>query len=299
MTRYAARVTAPRRLNIAANVGFRAGLVAVFAALGPVPASAVEVDGLYQAEVIVTGQGDAERVRGFGVGFDEVVIKLTGDPDSARVPGVQRLAAHAGDYVARFEYADRLKGIPVHDEQGTRERSYYLRMTFDRSAMNDALQTLALARWGSDRPRLMIWLGIKDSVRSYVLDLQAELGYGQREVLRSASRKLGVPIVLPAADDMRRRDSISYDDIARGDVARLRSASRRYGADAMLFGMLVMDENGYWTQTWSLDWKNRVSRYRLARTTFDVGLRTALAGAAKRFSTGMRESRAPGDGSAS
>jgi uncharacterized protein len=271
--------------NNAMNLALPAGLIAVLAALASVCGSAVEVDSLYQAEVIVTGQGEAERARGFGVGFTEIVVKLTGDPDNARDPGVQRLSAHAGDYVARFEYADRMKGIPVHDEQGTRERPYYLRLTFNSSAINDALQTLGLARWGSDRPKVMIWLGIKDSVRSYVLDSEAELGYGQREVLRSASRKLGVPIVLPAASD-RRRGLISYDDIANGDLTRLRSASQRYGADATLFGTLVMDENGYWTETWALDWKNRLSRYRLARATFDVALHAAMAHAAKRFAAG-------------
>jgi uncharacterized protein len=299
MTRNAAGAATSCRLSDVIKTVLRVGLAAALVALAPARASAVEVDGLYQAEVIVTGQGQAERTRGFNVGFDEVVVKLTGDPDSARTPGVQRLSAHASDYVAQVEYADRMKGIPVHDEQGTRERSYYLRMSFDPWAMDEALQALGLARWGADRPRVMIWLGIKDSVRSYVLDSQSELGYGQREVLRSASRKLGVPIVLPAADDMRRRDSISYDDIARGDVSRLRSASRRYGADATLFATLVMDKDGYWAQTWSLDWTNRLSRYRVVRTTFDVSLWTAIACAAKRFSTGSNQNRMPSDGRAS
>lgn len=262
------------------------GLAAVLMALAPAAGFAVEVSGLYRAEAIVTGQGEAERARGFGIGFAEVVAKLTGDPESSHAAGVQRLAARAGDYIERYQYEDRMKGIPVHDEQGTRERPYYLRMTFKRAAMNDALRTLGLTPWASDRPRVMIWLGIKDFVRSYVLDSEIGFGYGQREVLRSLSKELGIPIALPAPHD-RRTSPIGYDDIANGDLPRLRSASRRYDADAVLFGTLVVDKRGYWTQTWTLDWNGRVSHDRLAGVTFDVALRAAIARAARRFSAAV------------
>jgi hypothetical protein len=35
---------------------------------------------LYNAEVIVTGKGEEERVRGFREGLKEIFIKLSGDP---------------------------------------------------------------------------------------------------------------------------------------------------------------------------------------------------------------------------
>jgi uncharacterized protein len=33
------------------------------------------------------------------------------------------MAGQAGTFVADFDYHDRMGGIPVHDEQGTRDRS--------------------------------------------------------------------------------------------------------------------------------------------------------------------------------
>lgn len=51
-----------------------------------------------------------------------------------------------------------------------------------RAAVDKALRKLRIPRWGIERLRVMIWLGIRDSVRSYVLDSETESGYGQREV---------------------------------------------------------------------------------------------------------------------
>ncbi|MFL6623803.1 MAG: DUF2066 domain-containing protein [Sulfurifustaceae bacterium] len=247
-------------------------------------AFAVEVSGLYDAETIVTGRGEAERLRGFGIGLSEVIVKLSGDARSAQSAAVQQLLPRADEFVERYEYEDRMKGIPIHDEQGTRDRPHYLRMTFKHAAVDEALKRLGLPRWGSDRPRLIVWLGIKDSVRSYVLDSETEFGFGQREVLKSVSRQRGVPLVLPAPESPA-RTSVTYADIAHGDLPRMRSASMPYGADAILYGTLVMDKNGYWTAVWSLDWNKRARRNEMHGVTFDVALRTAVERAAKTFST--------------
>lgn len=248
------------------------------------PCRAVEVAGLYEAETIVTGQGETERQRGFGIGLAEVIVKLSGDADSVRFAGVQRILSRVGEFVERYEYEDRMKGIPIHDEQGTRDRPYYLRMSFKRQALNERLTRLGLPRWGSDRPRVIVWLGIEDSVRSYVLDPKTEFGLGQRETLKSVARERGVPLVIPNADS----HTVSYADVARGDLTKLREASKPYAADAILFGTLVMDENGYWMARWSLAWKNRVAPNALDKVTFDVALRAAVERAARRFATAER-----------
>jgi hypothetical protein len=245
---------------------------------------AVEVRGLYQAETIVTGRGESERLRGFRIGLEEVVAKLSGDAERVRSQGVKRLLTRAADFVERYEYEDRMQGIPIHDEQGTRERPHYLRMTFRRSAVDETLRVLGMTPWGGDRPKVMVWLGIRDSVRSYVLGSETAFGYGQREVLKSVSKERGVPIMLPVMD-AKDRAVIAYDSIAEGDLSRLRLASERYDADATLFGTLVMNETGYWILAWSLDWKSHLRRSQLEGVTFDVALRAAIERAAKIFST--------------
>ena len=83
-----------------------------------------------------------------------------------------------------------------------------------------------------------MWLGIRDLVRSYVLDPRVDYSYGQREVLRAASR--------------------------------------RYGGEAILLGTLTLGPSGYWTLEAGLDRAGKTERWRIAEVTFDMALRDAI-----------------------
>lgn len=263
---------------------FEISMVVFVTLLGPMSLLALEVGGLYQAETIVTGRGEAERQRGFRSGLEDVLIKLSGDADLVHAQGVQRILARASDFVERYEYEDRMRGLPIHDEQGTRDRPHYLRMTFRRAPVEESLRLLDVPLWPSDRPQVAIWLGISDSIRFYVLGSDTVFGHGQREVLQSVSQQRGIPIILPAMHS-EAQPVITYDDLTAGNLRQLLVVSARYHADAILFGTLVMDDNGYWTLTWKLDRHGHVRPWQLAGVTFDVALRAALERAARVFAT--------------
>ncbi|HVO17138.1 MAG TPA: DUF2066 domain-containing protein [Alphaproteobacteria bacterium] len=259
--------------------GLAAGL-ALFAAWAAAPAAAVEVKDVYKAETIVTGTGEAERQRGFRETLAEVLVKASGD---ATLLGSDRLARaqdHAAEFVASYEQEDRMKGMPIHDEQGTRDRPFYLRVTFDKAKIDALLHTLGRDPWPTDRPAVAVWLGIQDAVTSYVLTETSERGYGQREALRSASRRRGVPILLPGRDVVA-RDGVTYAAIAGDDRATLGAASADLGAQAMLFGTLDYDGKGYWMMDWAFARGDAVRRWRQEHVTFDVALRGGLEGAAR------------------
>lgn len=263
------------------RLGGFAALFALTAVSAEVPAA--EIVGLYQAETIVTGTREAERLRGFKVGMEEIIIKLSGDAELARLEKAKPLINRAPEFIRHYEYEDRKKGVPIHDEQGTRDRSFFLRMHFKRVPVDTELRALGVTPWGSVRPNVVIWLGIKDSIRSYVLGAHTAFGADQREVLVSVARRRGVPVVLPQMNGDERA-GIGYHDVASRDLARIRRFSRRYGSDAVLFGTLVMDTQGYWTLNWSLEWNNRLNRNQLDGVTFDVALRNAVERTAKALS---------------
>jgi len=258
------------------------GVAASFAMLAAFVASAaaVEVRDVYKAETIVTGTGEAERLRGFRETLAEVLVKASGDATVLDSAGFARAQDHAAEFVASYEQEDRMKGIPVHDEQGTRDRPYYLRVTFDKAKIDAALHTLGRDPWPTDRPTVAVWLGIRDAVTSYVLTETSERGYGQREALRSASRRRGVPIVLPTRDVVE-RDGVTYTTIAGDDRATLEAASAELGADAVLFGTLVYDGEGHWVMDWTFERGAALRRWRQEHVTFDVALGGGLEGAAR------------------
>src|SRR5215470_7220269 len=81
--------------------------------------AAVEVADLYQGQTIVTGEGEANRPLGFAECLEDVLVKVSGDPQLIGDPAATALGRNAAPLVAEFRYHDRMSGIPHHDEQGT------------------------------------------------------------------------------------------------------------------------------------------------------------------------------------
>src|SRR5438046_550307 len=116
--------------------------------------------------------------------------------------GDRRLAplkADAAGYVASFRYHDRMTGIPVHDEQGTRDRPYDLIVSFDAAKVDAALRSLGLAPWTGPRPRLAMFVGVQNGPVAYVLASDGERGLEQKLSLEAAAHKRGLSIVLPGS----------------------------------------------------------------------------------------------------
>lgn len=227
---------------------------------------------LYKAETIVTGTGEAERMRGFGVGAEEVLIKLTGWARLAGSERAQKVVARAPELVGDYSYEDRMKDIPIHDEQGTRDRPHYLRMRFDPARFDQALAEAGLRKWEGPRPTLAIWLGVQETRGRYILSADGEGGYGQREVLKEASKRRGIPIILPPDA----QKDIAYESIEKRDWHRLLNASQALGANAVLFGTLEFDGNAYWNVRFVAAGDHAYAKWKLTGATFDKALKDAI-----------------------
>ena len=239
------------------------------------------IDDLYQARAIVTGQGEVERARGFALCLEDVLVKLSGDPHLIGDPRLAPLEATAARLVGDFTYHDRMSGLPLHDEQGTRDRPYDLTVTFDRPKIDAALRSLGLEPWTTARPRLVIVLGIHDATTAYVLAQDGERGLGQRESLRAASLKRGMPMVIPDSAALA-AEGLTYDTVPTSEWPRLDTLAKRAGGDIPLAGTLVWDEPALgWVADWRLNWQGRAHHWRLSGVSFDDAFRSAMAGAAE------------------
>jgi len=242
------------------------------------------VPNLYRGEAIVTGQENLdERERGFREALAEAVLKVSGD---ARLPGDPRLAPalqEAGSLVDRFEYEDRLAKKKLMDEQGTRERSYFLRVDFNPAAVNRLLAELGARPWPADRPRLLV---VRDSVGRYLLAEDGARGWGQREALGAIARLRGVPVVLPRSDAVGNADSGRGESQAPdgGETRRLENA---YGAAAVLCGEMTMRDDGLWDTGWVLQSAEGQGSWRIDETTFDRAIASGVEGSALRLA-GLR-----------
>ncbi len=236
-------------------------------------AAAVVVEDLYRAQTIVTGTEEPERSRGLRNCLVEVVAKLTGDAALARGERIQPLLTQVHRYVQTFEYEDRMKGIPLHDEQGTRQRPHYLRVRFKAQPLKAALHERGIALWPARRPLVAVWLGVRTAVGDYVVYAQGSDGYGQREVLLESAGRQGVPVWLPQRSAA--TQAVGFAAVAADDARSLAALSPE--ADALLLGTLDIDAQGYWESRWTLHRDQRSpQRWGQRGVTFDTAIRDGV-----------------------
>lgn len=237
-------------------------------------------DDLYRARSFVTGQGETERARGFALCLEAVLVKVSGDPRLAGDPAVAAMTAQAGTFVTGFDYHDRMSGIPVHDEQGTRERPFDLTVTFDPPKIASVLRSLGRTVWPEPRPRLAVILGVRDATATYVLSNDGERGLGQRQSLAAVAGQHGIPLVLPSAA-LLVATHVSYERVAAPTSPHLGALAKASGGDAALVGTLVWTEAALgWTTRWRLSWRGREHRWQIRGVSFDDAFRNGIDHAA-------------------
>jgi uncharacterized protein len=255
-------------------------LLAATALRGCGIAGAADVDDLYQAQTIVTGQGEESRRVGFPVCLEQVLVKVSGDPRLIGDPQVAALAGQAATFVTEFTFRDRMAGIPVHDEQGTRDRPYDLTVRFDPAQIDAALRSLGRQPWKGSRPRLAAFVGVDIGGTPYVLTSDGKRGRDQREALAEAAVRFGVPLALPDEAALAAA-GLSYPKLLALDPATLDAAARAIGGDLALAGNLLWSEQALgWIADWRMDAQDKSHRWQIRGVSFDDAFRNAMSGAA-------------------
>jgi len=248
-------------------------LAALLLALpGPATAQRVEGDraqaqGLYQAEVTVRSQGEADRRAGFARALGQVLAKLSGDSGAAGRPGVSDELRRAASYVESFDYrqdegVSPTTGAPVYTTT--------LIVRFDPQKVDDVAAVLGLPVWPEPRPKPVLWLAIDDGKGPRLVGLDKSAA--ARSVLdRAVERgyRLGLPTGTAA-------EQAAVGAIWRGDAEAIAALSSRYSPPMQLVGKLYRSGDA-WAADWIFIDRGRVlSRW----STSDRNALRAMAGGA-------------------
>jgi len=231
---------------------------------------------LYRATTVITGSSlEDEKLRGFGECLEQVLIKVLGDSSLAGTPAVVALAAQAEKFVENYDLRDRMAGIPVHDEQGTRERPHLLTVQFSQESVHRALEQLGREPW-LDRPIVALALIVDNGVQRSVLMRDTDFGADQRNALEEAGQRLGLTITFP--EGVAQNNDLT-DNASRGsgDLEPLLNLAREAGGEALLAGVLTWDKQALrWTSQWELVWNASPIRWEVSAMSFDMVFRNAL-----------------------
>ena len=236
---------------------------------------------LYQAKPIVTGTGEKNRQIGFAQAFEDVLVKVSGDPRLIGDPRVAQLAEDAGSMVRNFSYRDRLEGIPIHDEQGSHDRPHDLTTIFAPEKIDAVLASLGSKPWSEQRPTITLFLGVQNGDQTFVLASDGERGIDMRDSLASASVKIAIPTTLPDSAALSTA-GITQESLQASNRAILDSITKEAGGDYALVGSLVWsDEELGWIADWTIGVKGQDFKWQIRGVSFDDAFRNAIRGTAQ------------------
>ncbi|MES9873960.1 MAG: DUF2066 domain-containing protein [Candidatus Sedimenticola sp. 6PFRAG7] len=229
-------------------------LCLLFLAAGPV--HAVQVDGLYQAEVPVAGQEAGQRNQAIMLAFSKMLTKVTGNRNIANRPELTSHLSKASRYVQQYRYqlAERQ---PESSDTQPAEPARLLQVEFDAQAVNRLLRQNRLPVWGENRPGGLVWLGEESKSRGRRLT-SAESGAWP--VVEAAAQQRGIPLIRPLMD-LEDQSRLKVADLW-GDFERnIYSASHRYSPDFILTGRLIRVSGNLWRSSWRLFQGENVSAW--------------------------------------
>ena len=257
------------------------GLVAVLMVFAAAQAAAQDIDSLYRATAIVTGKGEENRAAGFRLCMEDVIVRVSGDYTLVTSGKAATTVADAAKLVTEFRYRDRLEGIPIHDEQGSYARPHDLTVDFDHARVDAALAAMGSRPWLAPRPRLVVFLGVRNATGTFMLSADGDQGFYMRNSFNAASDRIAIPIGLPTSVEIG-GFKLDPETIVAADPAMLDTLARRSGGDQALAGTLVWSDAALgWIATWRLLSGGEIHEWRVSGVSFDEAFRNALRGAAQ------------------
>jgi len=234
--------------------------------------ASVDTQTLYRATVVITGNFEHEKLRGFAESLEEVLVKVSGDPDLAGSPEVVALAVRAAEFVESHELVDRMAGIPAHDEQGTRERPHLLTVVFSKEKIDGALRELGRSPW-RERPTIGLAIGVDNGTRHFLLTRGSDLGSDHRQTLVDIAEELGLRISFPGEQE------IAVETAVLGNAVpeQLDNLRRALNSEALLAGSLVWNERAFrWSSQWQLATGDMLENWEAESISFDSVFRRTL-----------------------
>ena len=143
-----------------------------------------------------------------------------------------------------------------------------------------------LPRWAAapgsqPRPRLVVFLGVRNATGTFMLSADGDQGFYMRDSFNAASDRIAIPIGLPTGAEIG-GFKLDPETIAATDPATLDALARQSGGDQALAGTLVWSDAALgWIATWRLRSGGEVHEWRVSGVSFDEAFRNALRGAAQ------------------
>lgn len=216
-------------------------------------AQAKLIENLYSATVDVESQSQQHRQSAIVAAFEQVLLKVTGQPETLAHPGIREARDDVSQLLVQYGY----------QRNGSQTQ---LTATFDGRKLRELLAQNELPYWGSRRPQLLLWMVQDVDGRRRLLGSSDESIFVQQ--LKDYAQQYAIPIQLPLLD-LTDAMQVGVTDVWGRFIQPVAAASKRYAADG--FAIVRISENYQATDSdkrIQLDWTVDVDSQRLSGVVF-------------------------------
>ncbi len=214
-------------------------------------ASALEVDDLYETEVVAKSRSEQDRKQAFQQALKIVLGRVLVTDDISQQQLVKTALQAAEQYVREFQYS------MVSGEGFSGTGSRLLRVRFDEDMIQQLFRDSGIGIWNEVRPETLVWLVIEQHGQRhfYNAETMPEVEYA----LSEASRLKGIPVIFPMLD-LEEEQLITVNDVLSADSRLLLDISARYDVVSILAGRMVK-EGHCWQAEWALYFNDKIAQW--------------------------------------
>jgi hypothetical protein len=204
---------------------------------------------LYSGEVLVEGQGGAERGKVLPFTLIHVLQKLSGLRDIPPGPALERALRDAPAMVVSTSYRNVQRSLP----DGTVLNDQRLVANFLPQEINQVVLDMALPRWRIERKPVMIWVVVDDGFQRRLMPLEFQYAW---DAVDEVAANRGLPVSWP---------SLTPDELAAVDLQLLwggftEQLTDGNGGDLMIAA--ARREGLEWSVRWTLSSGERIWNWR-------------------------------------
>lgn len=190
-------------------------------------ASAGQKVDIYRAETVVKSQAENDRNAAARATLGEVIVRVSGQRSALDHPVVKAALPKAQNYLFGFSYKSSAEKITV---DGKTFPAVGLQLDYEPRAIEQLLRDAQLPLWPAIRPTVLVWLVVQEPAG---LRLVAEVA--DRQALQLQAQYRGLPLRFPKLD-LEDSLSLTASDLWALNIEKIKIASLRYKADAILIG---------------------------------------------------------------
>lgn len=219
--------------------------------------------GLYEGEVPVASQSEADRVAALPAALSQVLGKLGGSAASAA-------SADASQLLQQYRYREEM----VSADSGVQMRLSLI-ARFDQAAVQSLLGEGGAMVWSAQRPQPLLWLAIDDGSGARIVSQDAAAAVVP---LTARAVQRGLRVRLPEYD-AQDQGVVYARDLSGSETYAVDTATQRYGGPALI-GWMRRGDDG-WLVDWRLrDGQTEIGRWQSRDTQAAVVLASGADGAA-------------------